>query len=145
MMNQARRIFVGSLAAVTVGLWGGHALADQTSHPDSSPNGTWVKLGQLSASKEAEHDRLTVTGHNDDFRKLKFRVSNAPLNMHRVIVTFDSGAPQQLEVKESIPKGGETREIDLNGGKRSLRTIEFWYDTRGGQNGKAEVTVFARR
>jgi hypothetical protein len=70
-----------------------------------------------------------VTGRNDDFRKLIFRVSNAPLNMHRVIVTYDSGAPYQLEIKQSIPKGGEMREIDLNGGKRSLRTIEFWYDT----------------
>ena len=32
---------------------------------------------------------------------------------------------EQLQVKETIPEGGETREIDLNGGKRSLRTIEF--------------------
>jgi len=44
-----------------------------------------------------------------------------------------------------MPMGGETRETEQNSGKRSLRTIEFWYDTRGGQDGKAEVTVFARR
>jgi hypothetical protein len=144
-MKQTRRIFLGGVAAAMLASWGGLAAAGQSSHPDSSQNGTWVKLGKLSASKDAEHDRLTVDGRNDDFRKLKFRVSNAPLNMHRVVVTYDDGAPEQLQVKESIPKGGETREIDLKGGKRSIRTIEFWYDTKGSQDGKAEVTVFARR
>jgi len=144
-MNQLRRKLISIAAVAALAGLGGHAAADQSSHPQSSPKGTWVKLGKLNASKEAEHDRLTVNGHNDDFRALKFHVSNAALNLHRVIVTYDSGAPEQLQVKAQIPKGGETRDIDLHGGKRSLRTIEFWYDTRGNQNGKAEVTVFARR
>jgi hypothetical protein len=144
-MNPLRRLLIGVTAFATMAAWGGFAVADQSSHPQSSAKGTWVKLGKLNASKDAEHDRLTINGHNDDFRALKFHVSNAPLNLHRVIVTYDSGAPEQLQVKQQIPKGGDTREIDLNGGKRSLRTIEFWYDTRGGQDGKAEVTVFARR
>jgi len=36
--------------------------------------------------------------------------------------------------------------IDLRGaGKRSLRKVEFWYDTKGLLNGKADVTLFGMK
>jgi hypothetical protein len=120
-------------------------LADNDTRPNNGPKGTWAQLGRVTASHSADHDRITVSGKNDDFRKLKFKVSDAPLNMNRVVVTYDSGAPETLNVREDIPKGGETRDIDLKGGKRSIRTIEFWYESKGMLNGKADVTVYGLR
>jgi len=73
------------------------------------------------------------------------RVTDSPLNMHRIVVTYDNGSAERLDVRQNISKGGETRDIDLAGGKRSIRTIEFWYDTKGLFNGKADVTAFGRR
>jgi hypothetical protein len=36
--------------------------------------------------------------------------------------------------------------IDLRGvGQRSIRRIDFWYDTRGIARGKADVTVFGMK
>jgi hypothetical protein len=32
--------------------------------------------------------------------------------------------------------------IDLEGGRRSIRRIDFWYDTQGLLNGRANVTIF---
>jgi hypothetical protein len=100
---------------------------------------------QTAQGHTADHDRIRVDGRNDDFRKLKFKVTDSPLNMHKIIVTYDNGPPESLEVREDIQKGGETRDIDLSGGKRSIRTIEFWYDTKGLLNGKADVTAFGKR
>jgi hypothetical protein len=48
-------------------------------------------------------------------------------------------------VRQDIPKGGESRVIDLKGEKRSIRTIEFWYDDKGFMNGKADVTVMGKK
>jgi hypothetical protein len=104
-----------------------------------------VRLGTVTAGHGADHDKIKVEGRNDDFRKLKFRVKDSPLNMHRVVVTYDSGAPETLDVRENLAKDSETRAIDLKGGKRSIRTIEFWYDTQGILNGKAEVTAYGQR
>lgn len=51
-----------------------------------------------------------------------------------------------LEVRQDIRKGGESRAIDLKGaGKRSLRKIDFWYETKGVLQGKADVTVFGMK
>ena len=41
---------------------------------------------------------------------------------------------------------GESRVIDLQGvGKRSLRKVEFWYDTAGFLSGKADVMLFGMK
>ena len=141
-MNKLRRLLASSMALV---LLGGSALAEGWYMDDSKHEGAWVKLGKVTATHSADHDTIRVEGRNDDFRKLKFRVSDSPLNLHKIVVTYDNGGSERLEVRENIPKGGETRDIDLKGGKRSIRTIEFWYDTKGLLNGRADVTAYGKR
>ena len=133
-MNKTRRILV---ACVGLALFSGSVLAGNS-------NGDWVKLGSVNAGHDADHDRITVTGPRDNYRKLKFKVKNAALNMRQVVVTYDDGAPERLEVKENLAAGAETRVIDLHGGKRSIRTIEFWYETKNNKGDKAEVVAFGQ-
>jgi len=140
-MNELRRLLVIPIALVVAG---GSALADGF-YMDGNDHGSWVRLGKVTASHTADHDKIKVEGRNDDFRKLKFKVTDSPLDMHRIVVTYDNGGSERLDVRENIPKGGETRAIDLQGGQRSIRTIEFWYDTKGLLNGRAEVIAYGRR
>jgi hypothetical protein len=87
-------------------------------------------IGQVTANFTADHDVIVVKGPFDNFRRIKFKVTDAPLHITRLLVTYDNGEPDRLEVRERIEKGGENRAIDLRGvGQRSLRKIEFWYDT----------------
>jgi hypothetical protein len=58
-----------------------------------------------------------------------------------MVVRYDDGAPENIDVRANIPKGGESREIGLKGGKRKLKSVDFWYDTKGFLNGKADVTL----
>jgi hypothetical protein len=139
-MTNVRRLLVYSIALTLIG---GSALADGF-YMNGNEQGSWVRLGKVTASHTADHDKIKVDGRNDDFRKLKFRVTDSPLNMHKIIVTYDNGGSERLDVRENIARGGETREIDLQGGKRSIRTIEFWYDTKGLLNGRAEVIAYGR-
>lgn len=49
-------------------------------------------------------------------------------------------------VKPRPGSPGEWRAIDLKGvGTRSIRRIDFWYDTKGFLKGKADVTVFGMK
>jgi hypothetical protein len=133
-MNKTRRILTACLG---MALCSGGALAGNS-------NSDWVKLGSVNAGHDADHDRITVTGPHDNYRKLKFKVKNASLNMRHVVVTYDDGAPQSIDVKENLAAGAETRVIDLHGGKRSIRTIEFWHETKGNKGDKAEVVAFGQ-
>ena len=122
------------------------AAQNRVTHPRAGAPGTWRLLGQVSANLTADHDVIVVRGPYDNFRRIKFKVTDAPVNLKLVIVTYDNGAPDRLEVRERIEKNGESRVIDLRGaGQRSLRKIEFWYDTVGAFRGKADVTVFGMK
>lgn len=121
------------------------AFAQKVKSPNVAPTGKWVLIGTTHASNTADHDFIILNGPGDNFRKLKFKVTDAPLNLFKMVVTYDNGAPDNIEVRQEIPKGGESRVIDLKGGKRSLKRIDFWYDTKGLLNGKADVTIFGMK
>lgn len=122
------------------------AAADKVVRPRPGPVGSWRLIGQTTANHTADHDVIRVQGPADDFRRLKFKVTDAPLNIHRMVVTYDNGAPDRIDVRLRIPQGGESRVIDLRGaGRRSLRSVEFWYDTAGLLRGRADVTLFGMK
>jgi hypothetical protein len=103
-------------------------------------------LGTTQAKFTADHDAIYISGPYDFFRRLKFKVTDAPLNLLRMIVRYDDGvAPENIEVRYNIPQSGESRVIDLKGGKRKLKLVEFWYDTKGILNGRADVTMFGMK
>jgi hypothetical protein len=117
--------------------------AQKVSQPRPGGTGTWRLLGTTQAKHSADHDIIYVKGPYDYFRRLKFKVTDAPLNLQRMVVRYDDGgAPENIDVRYNIPKGGESRVIDLRGGKRKLKSVEYWYDTQGLLNGKADVTLF---
>ena len=120
--------------------------AQQVTKPKPGAPGQWRLIGHTQADHGADHDVIVVQGPYDNFRKIKFKVTDAGLNMQYMLVTYDNGGRDRIEVKQNIPKGGESRAIDLKGaGTRSLRKIEFWYDTKGFLSGKADVTVFGQK
>jgi hypothetical protein len=127
-------------------VWAAPVRADKVVQPNAAPAGTWVLIGQTHADHGADHDGIVVKGPFDAFRKIKFKVTDAPLHMQHMVVTYDNGQPDKIDVRQEIPQGGESRSIDLKGiGKRHVRRIDFWYDTKGFLKGKADVTVFGQK
>ena len=131
---------------VSLCMMAGSVGAQQVAHPKGGSPGQWRLIGQTHADHGNDHDSIIVKGPFDNFRKIKFKVTDAPLNMQHMVVTYDNGAPDKIDVRQNIPQGGESRAIDLRGiGKRSVRRVEFWYDTKGFLKGKADVTVFGKK
>ena len=134
--SRARTVVVALMALVV--------FATITPSLSSAPKPGWTFLGRTQASHTKDHDVIKVNGPADNFKAIKFQVTDAPLNLRRLVVTYDNNTKENLDVRENIPQGGESRPIDLRGGKRSLRRVEFWYDTKGMGRGKADVSLFGR-
>ena len=60
----------------------------------------------------------------------------------KVLVHFGDGEVQEVELRRQIPAGGETRAIDLKGGRRVIRKVVFWYNTPQSKRRKAVVQLF---
>jgi hypothetical protein len=115
-----------------------------TSVRDSQP-AKWRFIGDKTVAYGADHDVLHVNNVNDYFTKIKLRVTDAPLKIIDVKVHFENGDVQDVPVRSEINQGGETRVIDLTGGARRLKKLEFWYSTIGTEKGKSRVAVWGRR
>ena len=120
--------------------------AQAVSRPHAAPVGTWQLIGTIQANFTADHDTIYVKGPFDNFRRIKFKVTNAPVNIDRMVVTYENGVPDKIDVRSNIPQGGESRQIDLAGvGQRRIRRIDFWYNTKVNLKGKANVTIVAMK
>jgi hypothetical protein len=102
----------------------------------------WRFIADRMVAFGVDHDVIVTGNTNDDFRKLKLRVTDGPLKMYDMKVYFDNGSVQDVSIRALIRQGGESRVIDLDGGLRHIKRIEFWYETKGFRRGKARVAVW---
>jgi hypothetical protein len=135
-----RRVFAG-VAMVAV-VWAGVvALQAQRGRGDA-----WVQLGERNVTDKADHDRITVAASRGTFTAVKFEVMRHAVDFHKVVIHFGNGDDQNVELRNTIPAGGSSRVIDIDGANRVIRSIEFWYDASTmGRGRTATVRALGRR
>jgi len=85
----------------------------------------WVYLGQTTVNGQRDYDRIGIGRNEGRFQSIQLRVSGAPVEFQRVIVNYANGTSEELEFRDRIPAGGQTRAIDLRGGERAISNVEF--------------------
>lgn len=101
----------------------------------------WVVLGQSAVNDRLDHDIVAVGSSRGDFRRIKLTVSGASVDFYRVVVHFRNGRDQPVALQARIAAGGQSRSIDLDGGDRIIRSVEFWYDANTIRGRRAQVRV----
>jgi len=90
----------------------------------------WAVLGDRVVTDRADHDTIRVGRDRGSFTAVKFEVRRHGVDFHRVVIHFANGEDQKVELRNSIPAGGETRVIDIDGSNRIITSIDFWYDAK---------------
>jgi hypothetical protein len=111
----------------------------------SGRGGGWELLGQKSVSfLGVDHDTLDVGRSQGRFRALKFVVEGAPVEMYDIRVTFGDGETFHPETRLEFLPNSVSRTIDLPGGARVIRKIDFVYRKTSGLFRQATVSVYGR-
>lgn len=105
----------------------------------------WEFLGERLVKFSTDRDVITVTEQEGVFRKIKFKVRKRGIEMIDLKVHFKNGEVQDVPMKAFIPRGGESRIIDLSGDHRIIQKVEFVYRSRGRGNGRALVKLWGMR
>ncbi|WP_448699259.1 hypothetical protein ACFGVR_20015 [Mucilaginibacter sp. AW1-3] len=118
------------------------AKAQQVNYVQAGPPPSWRVIGKADANLKADHDGIIVQGPYNNFHHVKLKVTSATIKLIKMVITYDNGAPDNIETLNKIPQGGESQVIDLRRvGGRKIKKIDFWYDTGGTAKGKANVIV----
>jgi hypothetical protein len=102
----------------------------------------WHKIGEVKASFKMENESIAVLGA-DKFKSIKLKVTDAPINIERVQVFYESGEMEEIPVRSELKAGAETRTIDLKGSTQELKKVVFTYKTiSNSKDEKAHVELY---
>ncbi len=124
--------FAGSLGIVK---------AQQTAVMVSGAPG-WHKIGETTVDFQKDRDEVKVLGA-DRFSALKFKVTDAPIDLQDLEVWFENGTKQDVQVRTPLEVGKESRVIDLPGAQREINKIVFVYKTMANRKDeRAHVEIY---
>jgi hypothetical protein len=104
----------------------------------------WIHLGDKHVDGKSDHDKISIGSSEGRFRQLQIRVQDAPVDFQKVIVHFGNGADEELQFRQRIEPGTETRAMDLRGYDRIIKSVEFWYEKADWGSKRPTVQLFGR-
>ncbi|MGL2993186.1 hypothetical protein [Flavobacterium sp. TSSA_36] len=110
---------------------------------DNNSIGRWEKIGTQTVQKTGEKDDFRPSNRSS-FSALKVVVRKNTVNFNKMTIYFENGQKQDVELRNIIKDGGESRIINLSF-KRRIDKIRFEYRTRNLIGSRAEVEVWGRR
>jgi hypothetical protein len=106
--------------------------------------GGWMLLGTAHVDGKADHDKIKCSD-TGTFRAIQLRVSGSAVHFDKVIVRYGNGQSEEIALRNEIPAGGKSREIDLPGARRAIDRVEFWYEKASWGTNRPAVTLFGIR
>jgi hypothetical protein len=106
--------------------------------------GRWEYLGQSNVDGVRDHDNIRVNARGS-FRAIQLRVQGGEIEFQRVVVHFENGANSEVEVRDRIRAGGQTRAIDLPGDNRRIDSVEVWYGKGNWGSRKPNLRLYGQR
>ncbi|MGB7200832.1 MAG: hypothetical protein WBD16_01040 [Pyrinomonadaceae bacterium] len=106
----------------------------------------WVDLGTKEVKDRVEQDTWHIGGGEGQFRKIKIKVHHKAVRFIKLTVKFENGQTQEIELRNNIRAGGETRAIDLSGTDRRIDKVDVWYEAQTPRRGaRSSVTLYGMR
>src|SRR5882757_2576302 len=101
----------------------------------------WHKIGEVTASFKEENQSISVMG-KDKFKALKLKVTDAPIDIEKATVFYESGETQDLAMNNALEMGQETKTFDLKN-TDGIKKVSFTYKTRpNSKHEKAHVELY---
>jgi hypothetical protein len=103
----------------------------------------WDKLGERWVQGGVDHDAIGVGRADGRFHVIKLKAEHSALELFDVVVTFGDGSTWSPNTRLVMAQGTWTRDIDLPGGDRAIKRVDFKYGNLAG-GGKAQLELWAR-
>lgn len=90
--------------------------------------GNWHYLGGTKVNDLTETDVIMVGAEHGRLSKLRLDINRAPVELKRAVVTFGNGDKQIVERNRIIGKQGKGPVLQLDGGKRFVKSVKLIYE-----------------
>ena len=99
-------------------------------------------LGERTVDGRGDHDVIQVGRDDGRFRRVQLEAQGSDLELRDVTITFGDGQTFSPGTRMVFNQGSRSRVIDLPGGARTIRRIDFHYGNLPG-GGRARMIARA--
>jgi hypothetical protein len=103
----------------------------------------WDKLGERVVNGGGDRDAIVVGRDDGKLAAIQLKVEHSALELDDVVVTFGDGTTFSPKTKLVFGQGATSRVIDLPGGKRTIKRVDFKYANLPG-GGRAQIELWGR-
>jgi hypothetical protein len=103
----------------------------------------WDKLGERWVDGAVDYDVIAVGAKEGEYRKVMLVVEKSSVELYDLRFTFGDGSVFSPSTRYAFGPNENTRVIDLPGGDRVIRKVEFKYSNLPG-GGRAQVELWAK-
>jgi hypothetical protein len=97
-------------------------------------------LGERFVDGAVDHDAIPIGRRDGQFREIMIVVERAPVEIFDLVVTFGNGERYEPRTRLVFGPDSTSRSIDLPGGARFIRRVDFRYgNLAGGTRAKVEL------
>jgi hypothetical protein len=104
----------------------------------------WERLGSREVDYNRDHDTIYLGKSEGRFKQLQIRVKGAPIEISDMVITFGNDEKFNPNLRQRFDEGSDSRNIDLPGDRRTIKRIDFRYQSINRREGKGRVEVYAR-
>jgi hypothetical protein len=115
---------------------------EERREPVVEAHGDWVKLGERWVDGAHDRDVIHVGAREGLYRRIRIVVERSPLEMYDLLITFGDGTPFSPQTRHIFGADTHSHVIELPGGPRVIRTVEFRYGKLPGE-GRALAELWA--
>ncbi len=102
----------------------------------------WHKIGEITADFDMDTESISVLGA-DEFTAIKLKATDAPINIERLQVFYESGDMEEINVRSQINENAETSVINLKHPEGDIKKVTFTYKTApNSKDEKAEIELY---
>jgi hypothetical protein len=151
---KSKLTFMLIVAALSVGCIGSKKNVQEPTRTDNADDDKkdayvdarsgWDKLGERRVDGTVDYDVIEVGAKEGKYRKVMLIIEQSSLELYSVKFTFGDGTDYSPSVSYTFGPNESTRVIDLPGGDRVIRKVEFKYSNLPG-GGKAQVELWAKQ
>jgi hypothetical protein len=105
---------------------------------------TWDKIGQGSVQPNDKGVGTVNASPGRPVHSLKIKVTSGGVNIHKCEIWFSDGTRKEVEMRNDVPAGSESREINLGEYLKLISKVVFWYDTRN-YNKRADLELWGKK
>ncbi|HIP31565.1 MAG TPA: hypothetical protein EYG86_02260 [Crocinitomicaceae bacterium] len=113
-------------------------------HSQHKAHHNWSKLGSRTVDYKLDKDVIHVGAKEGGFTKIKVEVRGGAVNTHKMVLLYMNGTKETITLKHNFSKNSGSRVIDIKGGKRLIKNITMFYDTKSLAKSKAVIYLLGR-